>query len=508
MVQIIAAPFYGVLADRYRAGKMLLLGGVLGWVIKALMLLAVRPHNQECISVYYNKTTNITSAYLYAKPLWGQDGDNRKKWTLVPLKTGVLVETEKLAQITLGHKENPKGKQHLKQKDKVIYQVKKRKLNRNIAFNLDGKYKELPSTFAEEIWEKRLLSWENSAMQLNASSQQDNKSNYAKSIIIKSSEEDLKNSSKATKTRRNQKLKKTSSRQRYSLHIETLENIGKAITNIVKVFDARLNTTVTYVTQIDIYETNFMFIIFTLLIILGEFLQSPTYTLSDTSLLDRLGDDREYYGSIRMFGSLGWAFAGLSVGYLVMATKFDLCKVTSGNYLVAFYVFIGCCIVAFFSVFGFTFKYDQKKSSAPSFREVGQLLLNLRFSSFLISALFVGWCYGFLIHFVNWFIDDLEGSSLVMGVAGAAREVTGLAFFFIGGSVIGVLGHVNTIILCLFSYLGLFYSYSNVASPWVVVPLEMFAGANYALAWSTCVNYTNLVGASLGVPATVQGQYT
>ena len=514
MVQIIAAPFYGALADRYHIGKQLLLGGVLGWIIKALLLLSVRPQNQDCISIYTNVTVNVTNTYIYAVPLWNGDQENNPKWTLVPANSPVLVEEAKLTLVSQ-QKQNKIIEQNGQKKPIVLYEMSKRNFSKD---SVEMKVESLAGVrFLEDNFNDRSTPlWENSAFKESNRSeikeifQPEHGEKYAEQITDTRKTTAIQNP--INDVRRNkrsdpQKGILTSHSEFEELPSQSkLNEMGKAVTHIVKSFDPKLNITAIYVTQIDIYETKFMFIIFTLFIILGEFLESPTYTLSDTSLLDRLGEDREYYGNIRMFGSLGWAFAGLSVGYLVMATKFDLCKVTSGNYLVAFYVFIGCCIVAFFSVFGFTFTYNQKKSSAPGFREVVQLLLNLRFSSFLISTLFVGWCYGFLIHFVNWFIDDLEGSSLVMGVAGAAREVMGLAFFFIGGSVIGVLGHVNTIILCLFSYLGLFYSYSNVTSPWVVVPLEMLAGANYALAWSTCVNYTNLVGASLGVSATVQGQ--
>ena len=67
MVQIIGAPFYGAIADHCKAGKPLLLGGVLAWILKALMLLAVRPYDQQCIHLYNNDTANTTNTYILAK---------------------------------------------------------------------------------------------------------------------------------------------------------------------------------------------------------------------------------------------------------------------------------------------------------------------------------------------------------------------------------------------------------------------------------------------------------
>ena len=66
--------------------------------------------------------------------------------------------------------------------------------------------------------------------------------------------------------------------------------------------------------EVDKQEIKYLFIIFLMAIIIGEFLESPTYALSDASLLNRLGEDRNYYGQIRQWGAVGWAIATSSVG--------------------------------------------------------------------------------------------------------------------------------------------------------------------------------------------------
>ena len=489
MVQIIGAPLFGALADRYRAGKLLLFLGVLGWIIKALLVMAVRPHNQQCISIYHNFSKNATLTYIYAVPLWA---DDKREWTLVPLRTPLVIKKQTLSVIRTSSKNKGNSTGEKPSKPEILskhkYDEKFLSGTKNLHLVKRKIYENSKDVYpCFSGFEKLRANASNRFIHLTG---QQNVQQIIKRKLIS-----FRNATPTVLPKATQ----------ITYLKEDLDKIGKSISHIVRVFNTKINTTVMYITQIDNGEIQFMFVILSLLVIFGEFLESPTYTLSDASLLDRLGEDREYYGNIRMFGSLGWALASLFVGYLVAATELNLCGVRSGNYLVTFYVFIGCCVVAFFCVFGFTFKYDNKKQSRPSCRDFGQLLLNLRFSSFLISALFVGWCYGFLIHFVNWFIDDLHGSSFIMGVAGAARELTGVFFFFVGGSVISVLGHLNTMVLCLLAYMALFFCYSVVINPWFVVALEMMAGANFALAWSTCINYTNRVGAALGVTSTIQG---
>ena len=524
MVQIIGAPFFGALADRFRMGKVLLFGGVGGWICKALLLLTVRPHNQKCISLYENTTGNVKFTQINVVSLWGKQAKDRGVWSLITDNKTVLVEKPNMLPL-YSLREQQQVKHKKQNNSKLLYELKKKDLYDRETYKFGGKSKRvLDTSISEDFSFDKLISKKNLSLFEAKAENYDSTTSYQaerkKTYIVEAHTEKIRRIRKAILLKRPVNIKPRCKRfiaeenitsllpkpEQWQSFQAKLKKLGLVVSQIARSFEPKLNVTVTYVTQIDAYEVYFMFVIFTFLIILGEFLESPTYTLSDASLLDRLGEDREYYGNIRMFGSLGWALASLFVGYLVAATELNLCGVRSGNYLVTFYVFIGCCVVAFFCVFGFTFKYDNKKQSRPSCRDFGQLLLNLRFSSFLISALFVGWCYGFLIHFVNWFIDDLHGSSFIMGVAGAAREVTGLFFFFIGGNVISVLGHLNTIVLCLLAYMVLFSCYSIVVDPWFVVGLEMMAGANYAMAWSTCVNYMNRVGSALGVTSTIQGK--
>ena len=50
-----------------------------------------------------------------------------------------------------------------------------------------------------------------------------------------------------------------------------------------------------YITKIDTYEIDFMFVEFLLIVNVAEFFESPTYPLYDASILKRLGHEREYY---------------------------------------------------------------------------------------------------------------------------------------------------------------------------------------------------------------------
>ena len=107
---------------------------------------------------------------------------------------------------------------------------------------------------------------------------------------------------------------------------------------------------------------------------------------------------------------------------------------------------------------------------------------------------------------MNWFIDDINGHAITMGVAGAVREFSGISIFFLGGHVLKLMGYVNCLACGLIAYITVMFSYSVLTVPWFAVALEAVSGGTYALIWSTCIGYFNTVGRSVKNRASLQGK--
>ena len=475
LVQCIGAPFWGIIADRYHAGRVIFLGSVIVWIVKAFVLLAVRPHNQHCIELYANHTSNLS--YVYAYDLWNTEAEEKVTWVVLPLGRPIIIEKNKIAVV--GSQENEKPNtagslpgEVLKKSGPVAQKTKSeikegqkqpKSDNKTAAKKMKGQ-----RSFRAEIQRRKL----------------EKISKITHRPLLDSKSVEIKPKPKVTRLS---------------------ETLNLKIVHEVQVYKEELKAPVKFITEVDKYEIDFMFVMFLLIIIIGEFLESPTYALSDASLLKRLDEDRAYYGRIRMWGSLGWAIAAAMVGLIVMSSRFKLCEVAQNNYTIAFYIFVGFVAAAFVNAVWFRFSYDEEKQ----FEDIGKvapLLLSLRHTSFLIATLYTGFCYGILVHFVNWFIDDLGGSSAIMGTAGAAREVAALLMFAFSATVIKALGSVNTMVFCLMSYIICFICYSILKDPWMAVALEILDGGTYGLVWSNCVNHMSGVGSQLGVIETTQGK--
>lgn len=472
LIQCIGAPFWGVIADRYHAGRIIFLGSVIAWIVKAFVILAVRPHDQHCIEMYSNKTANVS--YVYAYDLWTET-KQEEKWVVLPLDNPIIIEKNKIAVV----------EEH-EIKHAPDESLPKEVLENSGPLDQKGKTKKGRRTYKHQAYPEKEVLDEKMPSKMSRRSEQ-----LARRVMNKTkADDDVLYESEI-------KIDLNENKQN--------EALSSKITHVVEVYKEELNASVTFITNIDTKEVDFMFVLFMIIIIVGEFLESPTYALSDASLLKRLGDDREYYGRIRMWGSLGWAVASAMVGLLINYSTFKLCQVVQNNYIIAFYVFVGFVAAAFANSLWFRFSYDDEKK----FEDIGKvapMLLSLRHTSFLLATLYTGFCYGILVHFVNWYIDDIGGSSAIMGAAGAAREISALIMFAMSATTLQALGNVNSMVLCLLVYIICFICYSILDDPWVAVALEVLDGGTYGLVWSTCVNYMSAVGSSLGVIETTQGK--
>ena len=433
----------------------------------------MRPHDQHCIEMYRNKTANVS--YVYAYDLW-TEAKQEVKWVVLPLDYPIIIDNNQIVVVKENEIEHASGeslpKEILENSGPPDQKGRTKKGRRMYSI------KQQANSTKTVLDERKLSKMSRISKKLT------------RRVTINARDEDVQDESEVE----------------IDLHRNKPNGAIKSkITHVMEVYKGELNTFVKFITSIDTKEVDFMFVLFMMIIIVGEFLESPTYTLSDASLLKRLGDDREYYGRIRMWGSLGWAVASAMVGLLINYSTFKLCQVVENNYIIAFYVFVGFVAAAFTNSLWFPFSYDEEKK----FEDIGKvapMLLSLRHTSFLLATLYTGFCYGILVHFVNWYIDDIGGSSGIMGAAGAAREISALIMFAMSATALQALGNINSMVFCLMAYIICFICYSILEDPWVAVALEILDGGTYGLVWSTCVNYMSAVGSSLGVIETTQGE--
>lgn len=258
----------------------------------------------------------------------------------------------------------------------------------------------------------------------------------------------------------------------------------------------------------DSHEINTVFIWLMVLIVVGEFLEAPTFILSDTALLQKLQERKKHYGKTRLFGSLGYATASFIVGALLETTRFTYCGQSMNDYNYLFYIFAVVMGLAFiFAALLFEFNYDDDKNGGKIDEcAVWKVLLEPKYSLFMTIAWFLGFSNGLIFNFLNWYLEDLGASKLLMGSATFMRATGLVIAFFLNSFMTDRCGHIFVSFLSINAYFVLFMSLATMRNPLWAFPLELLEGLAYGTSWSTCVTY--MAGATpMSGAATMQGIY-
>ncbi|XP_044942430.1 major facilitator superfamily domain-containing protein 6 isoform X5 [Mustela putorius furo] len=231
----------------------------------------------------------------------------------------------------------------------------------------------------------------------------------------------------------------------------------------------------------DQQEVEAIFLVILVVVIIGEFFSASSVTIVDTVTLQYLGKHRDRYGLQRMWGSLGWGLAMLSVGIGIDYTHTEVlidgkgCRPPeSRNYQVVFIVFGVLMTVALVVATQFRFRYNHFKpdesqgkeeipaadrssstessegtpagpgrSPAFSFWALVRLLCGVRYGSVLFVAWFMGFGYGFVFTFLYWHLEDLNGTTTLFGVCSVLSHVSELTAYFFSHKLIELIGHIR-----------------------------------------------------------------
>ncbi|KAM9032255.1 major facilitator superfamily domain-containing protein 6 [Sarcophilus harrisii] len=278
----------------------------------------------------------------------------------------------------------------------------------------------------------------------------------------------------------------------------------------------------------DQQEVEAIFLVILLVVIIGEFFSASSVTIVDTVTLQYLGKHRDRYGLQRMWGSLGWGLAMLSVGIGIDYTHIDVlidgqgCKPPEyRNYQIVFIVFGVLMTMALIVATQFRFRYSHFKSNnnkgkeveipqvernnstessedtptnssqsqAFSFWDLIKLLCSVQYGSVLFVAWFMGFGYGFVFTFLYWHLEDLNGTTTLFGVCSVLSHVSELTAYFFSHKLIELIGHIRVLYIGLACNTARYIYISYLENAWTVLPMEVLQGVTHAAIWAACISY-------------------
>ncbi|XP_062819839.1 major facilitator superfamily domain-containing protein 6 isoform X4 [Anolis carolinensis] len=278
----------------------------------------------------------------------------------------------------------------------------------------------------------------------------------------------------------------------------------------------------------DHQEVEAIFLLILLVVIIGEFFSASSVTIVDTVTLQYLGKHRDRYGLQRMWGSLGWGLAMLSVGIGIDSTHISVlvegqgCKAPEyKNYRIVFIVFGVLMTLSLLVATQFRFHYNHYKqeeneskeaevvqvdrnSSTDSsnetrsnnsqlqsfhFWDLIKLLCSIQYGSVLFVAWFMGFGYGFVFTFLYWHLQDLNGTTTLFGVCSVLSHVSELTAYFFSHKLIELIGHIRVLYIGLACNTARYIYISYLENAWTVLPMEVLQGVTHAAIWAACISY-------------------
>jgi hypothetical protein len=260
--------------------------------------------------------------------------------------------------------------------------------------------------------------------------------------------------------------------------------------------DTRVKFTIVY----NQSELNRVFTALVFLTLFADPFVAAIYTLVDYSCVAST-DIRRGYREVRLWETIGWGAMTPIVGLVVFVLSNEMCGMMVEAFHYMFFFFIAFTIIAL--SIGIQIDFTQKIPEVIS-KKVHSAHSNLQYGMFSIISAFAGFGHGFLLTFVNWFIDTLGGTTVIMGVATTTKAIIDIILYFTLGRLIEKLGYVATLSIGLLGHLVVFVIYYGITNAWLVILAEAIYGIVYGSLMSTAASFLVKV-APAGSSARMQG---
>jgi MFS transporter, PPP family, 3-phenylpropionic acid transporter len=225
------------------------------------------------------------------------------------------------------------------------------------------------------------------------------------------------------------------------------------------------------------------------------FCYAPIMPLADSTTLALLGDERDRYGRIRMWGSIAWGVMGPLIGML-----------TDRGGLV--WPFIGYLVlIAFALPLSTRLPADQARLAGPFWRGLRVSFLERRWPVFLVAVFVSGIAVAAVNNFLFLYMSSLGANAGTMGLALTVATIASLPFFAFTNLLVKRWGALPLFILGMFLFAVRFALYSVIHTPWAVLVVQLLHGPTFGAIWVSGVTYANEI-APPGMGATSQSIFS
>lgn len=221
------------------------------------------------------------------------------------------------------------------------------------------------------------------------------------------------------------------------------------------------------------------------LVLISGATSAPCTTIMDSACSAACSVEGEAYARQRMFGAIGWGTFSFVSGSCI-----DLFGVAAA-FVLHGVLMLGAIVPSYKTDYGpLEAKLEAQKGHGVqrSFSEKIHILWsNIEARVFFFMTLIMGTAVGTIEGFLFLYLEDLGGSSALMGLTLTVTCVSETIIFYFSSHIISFLGIPRSIHICFLAFFVRLAAYSSMAywsSVWFILPVELLHGLTFGLTWS------------------------
>jgi MFS family permease len=209
-----------------------------------------------------------------------------------------------------------------------------------------------------------------------------------------------------------------------------------------------------------------------LLVLVQSLFNVAVSPLADSATLAMLGDERERYGALRMWGAVGWGVSTVAAGWLVDRQGLSI----------IFWAYPLMGLLAALAALGMPRAQLAPVTGLAS--SARTLLRDPRWLWFLTSALLIG-CSGALVHgFLSLYLEDLGANAEQIGLAYLVASVSELPVMALSPLVLRRWGARPLLVVAGLAYAVRMAIFAAAPTPEWVLAAQLLHGLCFAAMWT------------------------
>ncbi len=230
-------------------------------------------------------------------------------------------------------------------------------------------------------------------------------------------------------------------------------------------------------------------------IVVYAFFTAPVMPMVDASTMDWLGEGRNLYGRIRLWGAIGWGLSAPLIGWLIEGS----------NIRWAFYGYIVLMLVGL--VIAWLLPIRETSGQQPFWSGIRLFAGNRAWLLFLAVVFVSGMCMAMISGFLFLYMNDLGASKTLMGFTLTVATISELPIFFYSNRLLNRWGARGLLLVALAAYVVRALAYTFFSEPWVFLIIQLLHGLTFSAMWVAGVSYADSL-APEGLGATAQGLFS